>query len=185
MNQNSSSTESFLAQAHSLLAYIESHQATIKLRDQKQLDFEALSSYLGNVVSERDRLAALSNGHTSAPVGISTYLRDQVDRLRGTDDIHTRRERMRKMDVKIKEVRREALLDAHPQLQDAVTNAHETSTDFSDEVLKEHSVFELSKKEEMKEMLQSYADGQVEMFQQAMENWDRVIPFLQRIRVDV
>jgi sorting nexin-4 len=32
-------------------------------------------------------------------------------------------------------------------------------------VIKEHAVFELSKKEEMKDMLQKYADGQVEMFQ--------------------
>jgi sorting nexin-4 len=51
------------------------------------------------------------------------------------------------------------------QLQDAVTTAHETSTAFSDEVIKEHDVFELSKQQEMKEMLQTYADGQVEMFQ--------------------
>lgn len=76
--------------------------------------------------------------------------------------------------------------------------AHETSTAFSNEVLKEHAVFELSKKEEMKDMLQRYADGQVEMFQkvslpecwvelmkQAMDDWDRIVPVLQRIRVDV
>jgi sorting nexin-4 len=76
----------------------------IKLRDQKQLDFEELSAYLSAVVSERDRLAALSSGHAGAPVGLGTYLRDQVDKLRGTDDIHTRRERMRKLDGRIKEV---------------------------------------------------------------------------------
>ena len=77
------------------------HKSTIKLRDQKQLDFEELSAYLSAIVAERDRLAAISNGHSGAPVGLGTYLRDQVDKLRGTDDIHTRRERMRKMDVKI------------------------------------------------------------------------------------
>lgn len=44
--------------------------------------------------------------------------------------------------------------------------------------MKEHQVFELSKKQEMKEILQTYADGQVEMFQQAMDDWDRVsLPF--------
>lgn len=43
--------------------------------------------------------------------------------------------------------------------------AHETSTAFSDEVIKEHAVFELSKRQEMKDLLQTYADGQVEMFQ--------------------
>lgn len=49
-------------------------------------------------------MAALNNGHTNAVVGLTTYLRDQVDRIRGTDDIHTRRERIKKMDVRIKEV---------------------------------------------------------------------------------
>ena len=102
--QNTTTTEPFLNATHNLLAHAAAHRAVIKLRDQKQLDFEELSAYLSAIVSERDRLAALQTGHSGAPVGISTYLRDQVDRLRGTDDIHTRRERMRKMDVKIKEV---------------------------------------------------------------------------------
>ena len=31
--------------------------------------------------------------------------------------------------------------------------------------MKEHNVFELSKKQEMKDLLQTYADGQVEMLQ--------------------
>lgn len=96
--------EPFLQQTHSLLGYAGAHRATIKLRDQKQLDFEELSAYLSAVVGERDRLAALNSGHVGGPVGLGTYLRDQVDRLRGTDDPHTRRERMRKLDGKIKEV---------------------------------------------------------------------------------
>lgn len=96
--------EPFLIQTHSLLAYAGAHRQTIKLRDQKQTDFEELSAYLSAVVGERDRLAALSSGYAGAPVGLGTYLRDQVDKLRGTDDIHTRRERMRKLDGKIKEV---------------------------------------------------------------------------------
>jgi len=91
-------------QANSLMAYSTAHRTVIKLRDQKQLDFEELSAYLSAVVSERDRLAAMSSGHPGGPVGLSTYLRDQVDRIRGTDDIHTRRERMRKLDGRITEV---------------------------------------------------------------------------------
>lgn len=103
--QNHSATEPFLIQTHSLLQYANAHRSVIKLRDQKQLDFEELSAYLSAVVAERDRLAALSSGHAGTPVGLGTYLRDKVDQLRGTDDIHTRRERMRKLDTKIKEVR--------------------------------------------------------------------------------
>ncbi|OWZ32774.1 sorting nexin-4 [Cryptococcus neoformans] len=172
-HMNNTTIEPFLSSSHSLLSYSATHRNVIKLRDQKQLDFEELSAYLSAIVSERDRLAALSSGHTAAPVGLGTYLRDQVDKLRGTDDIHTRRERMRKMDGKIRE------------LQDAVTLAHETSNAFSEEVIKEHAYFELEKKQEMKDALQAYADGQVEMLQQAMDDWDRIIPLLQRIRVDV
>jgi sorting nexin-4 len=104
--QNHSATEPFLIQTHSLLQYASAHRSVIKLRDQKQLDFEELSAYLSAVVAERDRLAALSSGHAGSPVGLGTYLRDKVDQIRGTDDIHTRRERMRKLDGKIKEVRR-------------------------------------------------------------------------------
>lgn len=103
-HQNQAALEPFLQQTHSLLAYSAAHRATIKLRDQKQLDFEELGAYLSAVVSERDRLAALNSGHAGGPVGLGTYLRDQVDKLRGTDDIHTRRERMRKLDGKIHEV---------------------------------------------------------------------------------
>jgi hypothetical protein len=102
--QNAITTEPFLIATHNLIAHAQAHRAVIKLRDQKQLDFEELSAYLSAIVSERDRLAALQTGHSGAPVGLTTYLRDQVDKLRGTDDIHTRRERMRKLDIKIKEV---------------------------------------------------------------------------------
>lgn len=55
-----------------------------------------------------------------------------------------------------------------------MTAAHETSNAFSDEVLREHLVFELQKQEEMMEMLGRYADGQVEMLQRAMDDWDKV-----------
>ena len=103
--QDSKTVEPFLSHCHSLVQYSQAHKSVIKLRDQKQLDFEELSAYLSAVVAERDRLAALNTGHTAAPVGISTFLRDKVDQLRGTDDIHTRRERIRKMDIRIKEVR--------------------------------------------------------------------------------
>lgn len=102
--QDSKTVEPFLSHCHSLVQYSQAHKSVIKLRDQKQLDFEELSAYLSAVVAERDRLAALNTGHSGAPVGISTFLRDKVDQLRGTDDIHTRRERIRKLDIKIKEV---------------------------------------------------------------------------------
>jgi sorting nexin-4 len=66
-----------------------------------------------------------------------------------------------------------------------VTTAHETSDAFSDETLREQSVFQYAKEAEMKEMLGALADGQVEFYKAAMEEWDRIIPTIQKIRVDV
>ena len=88
-------------------------------------------------------------------------------------------------------------------MQEAVTTAHETSDAFSDETLKEQAIFQRAKEAEMKEMLGTLADGQIEMYSsvsclatirpsqislfktQAIEEWERIIPILQRIRVDV
>jgi hypothetical protein len=91
---------------HSLLTYSHANRAVLKLRDQKQLDFEELSDYLSGVTAERDRLAAVISGHAgSTGLGIGAYLKDRVDAIRGADDDRSRVEKMRKLDIKIKEVR--------------------------------------------------------------------------------
>lgn len=90
---------------HSPLTYSHANRAVLKLRDQKQLDFEELSDYLSGVTSERDRLAAVIGGHAgSTGLGLGSYLKDRVDALRGADDDRSRVEKMRKLDIKIKEV---------------------------------------------------------------------------------
>ncbi|KNZ75024.1 Sorting nexin-4 [Termitomyces sp. J132] len=167
-------TDPLLLHLHSLLSYSHANRAVLKLRDQKQLDFEELSDYLSGVTSERDRLAAVISGHAgSTGLGLGAYIKDRVDAIRGADDDRSRVEKMRKLDIKIKE------------LQDAVTTAHDTSDAFSDETLREQSVFQFAKEAEMKEMLGNFADGQIEFYKAAMEEWERIIPIIQRIRVDV
>ena len=75
------------------------------MRDQKQLDFEELSKYLSDVTLERDRLSAVIAGRAgSTGLGLSAYLRDRVDALRGADDDRGRVERMKNLEKKIKEV---------------------------------------------------------------------------------
>ncbi|KAN0124811.1 hypothetical protein V8E52_001363 [Russula decolorans] len=164
----------FLVHLHSLLAYSHAHRAVLKLRDQKQLDLEELTEYLSGVTAERDRLAAIISGHAgSSGLGLSAYLRDKMDAIRGADDDRSRVEKMKKLDAKINE------------LNEAVTTAHETSDTFSNETLCEQSTFQYAKEAEMKEMLSNLADGQIELYRSAMEEWDRIIPIIQRIRVDV
>ena len=103
--QNQTTSDPLLTHLHSLLVYSHANRAVLKLRDQKQLDFEELSDYLSGVTSERDRLAAVINGHAgSTGLGLGAYLKDRVDAIRGADDDRSRVERMRKLDIKIKEV---------------------------------------------------------------------------------
>jgi len=166
-----------LSHLHSLQAYTSVSRTLLKLRDQKQLDLEDTSEYLSNAQQERDRLAAIRDGHPgqrgAGLTGVGGYLRERVDALRGLDDDRARVERMRKLDVKIKD------------LQAEVKKVHDTSEAFNDETLREQAIFQAAKTAEMKEMLGKAADGNIEMYQQAIEEWDAIIPMLQRIRVDV
>ncbi|CAD6901799.1 unnamed protein product [Tilletia caries] len=128
-NVSERSTDTMLSQMHSMLGYTASHKAVLKLRDQKQIDFEELVDYLSGVVAERDRLASLASpygaGHGQGGVrsGITGFLRDRVDSLRGVDEERTRVERMQRLDGRIQE------------LQEAVTTAHDTSIAFNAEMI--------------------------------------------------
>lgn len=103
--QTQTTTDPLLTHLHSLLTYSHANRAVLKLRDQKQLDFEELSDYLSGVTAERDRLAAVISGHAgSTGLGLGAYLKDRVDAIRGADDDRSRVEKMRKLDAKIKEV---------------------------------------------------------------------------------
>jgi sorting nexin-4 len=163
-------TDPFLIRLHSLLQYSHANRAVLRLRDQKQLDFEELSDYLSGVTAERDRLAAVISGHagSASGLGLGAYLKDKVDALRGLDDDQARVQKMKKLDGKIKEVQpipnptHIFVADACSQLQEAVTTAHETSDSFSDETLREQIIFRHAKQTEMKEMLGELAEGQIE-----------------------
>lgn len=177
--KSSRATDDMLHHLHALLSYSSAHRSVLKLRDQKQVDFEALTDILSQQVSERDRLASLSSpygaGHGQGGVrgsGIGGYLRDRVDSLRGVDEERTRVERMARLDGRIN------------TLQDEVTTAHDISVAFSNEVQKEHQIFIMAKDQEMKSLLDTYIDGQIEMYQRGMDVWDRLIPHLERIRVE-
>lgn len=104
--QTHTTADPFLVHLHSLLSYSHANRAVLKLRDQKQLDFEELSDYLSGVTAERDRLSAIISGHAGGSgLGLGSYLKDRVEALRGGDDDRSRVEKAKKLDSKIKEVR--------------------------------------------------------------------------------
>lgn len=103
-HQTQTTTDPFLVHLHSLLTYSHANRAVLKLRDQKQLDFEELSDYLSGVTLERERLSAVISGHAgSTGLGLGAYIKDKVDAIRGADDDRSRVEKMRKLGLKIKE----------------------------------------------------------------------------------
>ncbi|KPV78020.1 uncharacterized protein RHOBADRAFT_65843 [Rhodotorula graminis WP1] len=167
-DHSASASEGFLEHVHSLLAYSHAFKGVLKLRDQKQLDFEELSAYLSNVATERDRLA----GGYGYGMGLGSYFKEKVESLRGGETDMSRAARLHRLDAKIKE------------LQDAVLHAQETSSAFNDEVMAEHATFRASKRHEMKLLLGAFADGQIRMHKQSIASWDRTIPPLQRIYVE-
>lgn len=151
--QTQTTSDPFLVHLHSLLQFSHANRAVLKLRDQKQMDFEDLSEYLSNLTAERDRLDAVIHGRAgSTGLGLGAYLKDRVDALRGADDDRSRVEKMGKLEGKIKE------------LEDAVTVAHDTSDAFSEETLREQKIFQCAKEAEMKELLGNLADGQIEFY---------------------
>ncbi|PWN45141.1 hypothetical protein IE81DRAFT_320754 [Ceraceosorus guamensis] len=166
----SRSTDDLLSSVHALLAYASSHRNLLRLRDQKQLDFEELTDYLSGVVTERDRLASLSSphgaGHGHGGVrgpGIGGYLRDRFDSVRGVDEERTRVQRMQRLDGRINE------------LQEAVTTSHDVSVAFSQQVAREHTVFTMAKEYEMKELLGDFVDGQIDMWKRGEKLWDELL----------
>lgn len=114
-NQSSSPLPPLQAHLHSLQAYAQAHHTLLALRAQKQLDVEILTEYLSSVVLERDRLAALvelgvgagshAGGGVGPPVGVGAWARERIEKIRGKDDVHSRRVRMGVLDGKIAEVR--------------------------------------------------------------------------------
>ena len=100
--QSTDSIEPFLYHLHALQHYSTSFRGVLKLRDQKQVDLEELSAILSSLTAERDRLAA---GLAPGGLGLTSFIKSKVDTFRGADTEYGRRERMAKLDRKIKEVR--------------------------------------------------------------------------------
>lgn len=98
---STSNSSDFIEHLHSLLGYSHSFKGVLKTRDQKQLDFEELSSYLSNVVTERDRLA----GGYGYGLGLSSYFKEKFEGLKGGESDMSKAARLQRLDSKIKEVK--------------------------------------------------------------------------------
>ncbi|KAG0204909.1 intercellular trafficking and secretion [Mortierella sp. GBA30] len=160
----------FLSEIHECLAYCNSVKSVLKLRDQKQLDFEELSDFLQQQVAERDRL--MSNGRLGGSASIGGFFQQKMDEIKGVDQERAKQEKLKRVAERIHE------------LQDAVEKSTDISDAFSNETAKEFEIFQLQKTKDLRQCLLDYSAGRVEFFERGAALWDQVIPILESIHVD-
>ncbi|KAI6747928.1 hypothetical protein HG531_008470 [Fusarium graminearum] len=149
--------QDYLGSLRDMQAYSIALKNLLKAREQKQLDYEQLTEYLNKSTTERD---TLQSGHGGGS-GAGSFLRAKIEDVRGVDHEQARRERTRKLELRVEELTHE------------VESARKTSDMFDDEVVKEVADFERIKRIEMKAQLGSLADSHIEFYGEVASIWEK------------
>lgn len=155
--------QNYLGSLRDMEAYIASVKALLKTREQKQLDFEGLTDYLQKATSERDMLASTNPYSHGSNLNPATFIRNKVEDMRGVDHETARRDRARKLELKIAELNRE------------VDSAKGTSEMFDEQVVREVADFERIKGAEFRDSLGALAVQHMEFYQSVISTWERFL----------
>lgn len=134
--------------------YIDSMGQLIKLKDQKQIDYEELSEYLTKSINEKNNLISGYGG--------SNFFTNKLEEFAGINQEAVRREKIDKLETKINSLTGE--LESAKKIADA----------FEQETLKEVALFEELKTKELKNSLGSLADHHIEFYQRMLDTWVKV-----------
>lgn len=156
--------QDYLGSLRDMQAYSMALKGLLKAREQKQLDYEQLTEYLNKSTTERD---TLQSGHGSGG-GAGGFLRAKIEDVRGVDHEQARRERARKLELRVEELTHE------------VESARKTSDMFDDEVVKEVADFERIKRIEMKTQLGGLADAHVEFYGHVADIWEKYVQEMEK-----
>jgi len=161
--------QDYLGSLRDMQAYSLSLRQLLKAREQKQLDHEQLTEYLNKSTAERDSIQGHGGGgmsgsvYSSATSGASGFLRNKIEDVRGVDHEQARRERARKLELRVEELTAE------------VERARATSDLFDEEVVREVANFERIKRIEFKSQLGGLADGHIQFYGEVGDLWERYI----------
>ncbi|KAL8714897.1 MAG: hypothetical protein Q9220_001410 [cf. Caloplaca sp. 1 TL-2023] len=153
--------QNYLGSLRDMEAYTTALKALLKAREQKQLDFEGLTEYLNKAAYDRDTLA--SSAHGSAGSGAGGFIRSKLEDVRGVDHEQSRRERVRKLELRIEELTRE------------VDSARKVSEMYDEEVVREVAEFERIKAVEFRDTLGGLAGRHVEFYEGVIGTWERYL----------
>ncbi|KAG1502550.1 hypothetical protein G6F46_000799 [Rhizopus delemar] len=131
-------------EVHDYMAYYRSIKGVLKLRDQKQLDYEELSDYYQSTLEEKEKIVRNKKDGSMA-----NFISDKINEVRGADADKIKREKILRLDERMRE------------LQEAIGETHKVSTAFSDQVKKEDIFFNRNKSIELFDVLKSYTDSKV------------------------
>ncbi len=171
------SDQDYLGSLRDMAAYSGAFKNLLKAREQKQLDFEQLTEYLNKSTADRDLLAA-GYGHGSglggsgvgggALAGAGGFIRSKIEDVRGVDHEQSRRERQRRLELRIEELNAE------------VERARNTSDLFDEEVVKEVADFERIKRVELKGQFAGLADAHIDFYATVVDVWEKYVQEMEK-----
>lgn len=134
--------------------YIESMRQLIKLKDQKQIDYEELNEYLTKSIKEKDDLIAGYGG--------SNFFTNKLEEFAGINQEASRRDKITKLEERI------------TSLDGELENAKKVADAFEQETLKEINQFESVKAKELKDTLGELADENIKFYEKMLQTWTEV-----------
>ena len=159
--------QDYLSSLRDMVAYSAALKTLLKAREQKQLDYEQLTEYLSKSTADRDLLAAGHHGYATGPFsgggalgGAGGFIRSKLEDVRGVDHEQARRDRLRKLELRVEELTGE------------VENARGESERFAEQVVKEVAWFERVKRVEFKRQFEGLVKAHVEFYQGVEEVWE-------------
>ncbi|AEO69975.1 uncharacterized protein THITE_2120748 [Thermothielavioides terrestris NRRL 8126] len=168
--------QDYLGSLRDMTAYSAALKTLLKAREQKQLDYEQLTEYLNKSTAERDSLTGgpgAGHGHphgfsagpfgSGALGGASGFLRSKLEDVRGVDHEQARRDRLRKLELRIDE------------LTHAVEAARADADSFADQVVREVDTFEWIKRLEFKRQLGGLVDAHLGFYSGVVDTWERYV----------
>lgn len=168
MKEMSAHDGMWLSEVHDFMAYYNVVKNVLKLRDQKQLDFEELSDYLQATITEREKTLHPRPGDGGS-YNLAGYFTGKLNEVRGADADKIRREKVLRLDEQIRE------------LQEAVEQTHQVSTGFSEQVKREDGYLARTKSCEMREALSDYTNAKVDFYQQSATIWRDIVNSLEQL----
>lgn len=134
--------------------YITSIKNLLKLKDQKQIDFEALTEYLNKSITDKNNL--LTGG------GSSNFFTNKFEEFTGVNHEVARREKLAKLEKKIENLTSE--VDAAKKVVDS----------FERQTVHEIQYFENIKSIELKNTLGDLADNNIKFYKDLIDKWSTI-----------